>query len=575
MRKARIVERDAPQCSIDSLVAAGFSPLKAKLLAERGVDAASLDAFLDPSPRLLSAPSRLPGINAAAEEIVSHISSPGRIVVFGDYDCDGICATAILAIALGKIAGRDKVAVFLPERLEEGYGMTGAALERMLSTYPDVSLVVTVDNGINSVDEVDMLKAMGVGVIVTDHHLPGDKLPSCTIANPRVDAPEDLADLCGAGVAFMLANALAKLSVEKGLYSGEKLSGPLIVLAGLATVTDIMPLKGQNRILVASALKFFRRHAPVGLFELYLRAATRYSDSLTAKDFAFLLGPRINAAGRMASGMEALELVLSEDREEARKMAVRLDLRNSERKTVEQEMTDTAHSQIAPGACAQVVSLPSAHQGVAGIVASRIMEKTLTPVCVIVDGHGSARAPEGYNLRSALEECSEALDRFGGHAAAAGLSVKDGMLDRFRELFLAACAGQRNAIEDDAAGTVKVDACFGESGFDPPFALEMAEWISSKLEPFGEENPEPVFAFRGVHVSEERTFGENGRHLQLKFREFPDLRAVCWNGGAMAAELRDCGSKALDVTFSLDVSDYGERHAELRVKEILASSFGD
>lgn len=566
-----IAEKPVDEARLSSLSATGLSPVKARILALRGVDSDALDGFLNPSAKNLSSPSSLPGVDAAAERILAHFAKPGRIVVFGDYDCDGICATAILAMTLSRLAGEDRVATFLPERLEEGYGMTRTAIDRMLATYPDATLVVTVDNGINSVDEVDLLNAMGVEVVVTDHHLPGAKLPACTIVNPKVASPAPLAGLCGAGVAFMLSGALTKLAVERGIYSGEKFSGPLIVLAGLATVTDIMPLSGDNRILVASALKLFRRHAPLGLAELYARAASKYADRLTSKDFGFLLGPRINAAGRMASGTEALELVLCEDREDARALAMQLDTRNSERKTVEQDMTDSAASQLVPDAAAQVVLLPGAHQGVAGIVAARLMERAKVPVAVIVDSRGSARAPEGYNLRDALEKCSDALDRFGGHAAAAGLAVKPGCENLFRELFAAACKEQREANPACADRSVKVDAIIEPRDFDKTSSLDLAEWLCSCLEPFGEENPEPVFAFPAVHLAEARPFGEKGRHIQLKFRECPWLRAVWWNAGEDAESLRASSAKAKDVVFALDVSDYGERHAELRVKEIIPS----
>ena len=581
MDSCRISQRPVDESIVDSLVAAGLDPLKARLVALRGVDAEGLESFLNPSAKNLLDASLLPGVTKAAENIIDHAVRPGRIVIFGDYDCDGVCATAILSVVLSKIFGPDKISTFLPERIEEGYGMTSASIQRMLSTYPDAALVVTVDNGINSVSEVDMLKAMGVDVIVTDHHLPGDKLPNCILVNPRVDSPDALKSLCGAGVAFMLSSAITKLAVDRGLYSGEKLSGPLIVLAGLATVTDIMPITGQNRILVSTALKLFRRYAPVGLAELYARAAMKYADVLTAKDFGFLLGPRINAAGRMASGTEALNLVLAEDREEARNFAIKLDMRNSERKTVEQTMTDDAVAQIIPFAPAQVVNLPYAHQGVAGIVASRLMEKLgsspelsdfKVPVCVIVDSHGSARAPEGYNLRAALEKCSEVLDRFGGHAAAAGFSVKSGCEAKFAELFSAACREQRESIGEGALGAILVDAVLEPNSMAPAFALDTAEFLTKKLEPFGEENPEPVFAFKSVHVAEARTFGEKGRHLQLKLHECPKLRAVWWNAGEKADELRQTSYQPRDLVFALDVSDYGERHAELRVKDILSSA---
>ena len=424
------IEREVSKDAVCGLESAGIPRLLARLLAIRGIVPDSVDAFFSPSISDLAKPSELPGISKSAEVVLDAVSRGDKIVVFGDYDCDGICASAILAIAIGAISkSGSRPAVFLPDRLTEGYGMTSASVARMLAENPGVKLLVTVDNGINSVDEVARLKASGISVVVTDHHLPGETIPAAdAVVNPKVASTPRLEGLCGAGVAFMLANACVTLARERGLYSGPNVGGPLLVLAGIATVTDIMPLTGQNRILVYEALKRFRSLAPTGLKELLLRASRSSSPTLTSKDFGFLIGPRINAAGRMASGMEALRLILSTDREECREFARIVDVRNVERKSVEQSMLDEALSKIVPGAPAQVIDIPNGHQGVAGIVAARILERLgedpveggPKPVCVIVKGHGSARAPEGYNVRDAFIHSAEALERFGGHAAAGG-----------------------------------------------------------------------------------------------------------------------------------------------------------
>ena len=251
-----------------------------RLLRVRGIDDADLEKFLNPSLRDLADPAELPGISAAADVVLAALAARKRIVVFGDYDCDGVCATAILVKTLTTLAAAAPSPVvpvpqpFLPERLTEGYGMTDASVERLLAECPDVGLVVTVDNGINSIRQVADLKAKGVSVVVTDHHLPGEELPAAeVVVDPKVAAPDHLKELCGAGVAFFLANRLVAEAKRRGLYDGPKLGGPLLILAGLATVTDIMPVLGQNRILVAEALKNFRACAPLGLLELHSRAA--------------------------------------------------------------------------------------------------------------------------------------------------------------------------------------------------------------------------------------------------------------------------------------------------------------
>ena len=533
--------------------------LVAKILERRGVFAADYDAFFSPSVRDLAAPDELPGAVEAAEALVAAARAGKRIVVFGDYDCDGVCATAILVKALSAIGA--EVSPFLPERLSEGYGMSDASVERMLAANPGVGLVVTVDNGINSVEQVASLRARGVDVIVTDHHLPGEELPDCAaVVNPKVSHPGRLEDLCGAGVAFMIARHMLRVAFGDHPERSPGIS-PFLVLAGLATVTDVMPLLGQNRILVSEALSRFDMRAPVGLRELFIKAAPRGMVRHTSKDFGFLLGPRINAAGRLASGMEALGLVLTEDREAAREAARVVDNRNAERKSIEQRMVDEAMEKIVEGAAAQVIDLPGGHQGVAGIVAARVMERMdpKVPVCVVVGGHGSARAPDGINVRDALAASGEFLNRFGGHAAAAGFSVKDGMVDAFRERFAEVCAGLSAEVGDEKRGDV-VDAWVSPDDL----TIELAEWIT-RLEPFGEGNPEPVFGMKNAILRDIRPLGAEGRHLALAVN---GMRSVWWGRGDIVEELRGSSSTLRDVLFTVEESDYGSHHVELRIVEI-------
>ena len=560
------LEKPVEATRVETLVAAGFTPLQARLLALRGICPAEVEDYFNPTLSRLADPGQLPGVEEAADRILSFLAARRRVVVFGDYDCDGICATAILFTAISALAP-DCCGRFVPERLSEGYGMSEASVARMLSVYPDVALVVTVDNGINSVARIADLRTRGIEVIVTDHHLPGDEQPDCLIVNPKVSAPAQLEGLCGAGVAFMLSNALIRRAKEQGLYAGPNIGGPLLVLAGLATVTDIMPVTGQNRILVSEALRRFRTWAPLGLRELFDRASRAAAASLTARDFGFLIGPRINAAGRVASGVEALDLVLSSDREQARELARRVDVHNTERKTIEQAMTERALEQVVPGAAAQVIDLSDGHQGVAGIVASRVLERLspdgAVPVCVIVAGHGSARAPEGYNVRDAFAASAETLERFGGHAAAGGFSVRPGQIARFRALFCAACAAQ---LAD--SGLIRPDAETYDahvSGAD--LSMAFVQWIR-RMEPFGEGNPEPVFAMKGVYFSDVRPLGQDGRHLQLTLRVRDCPRAVWWHHGDLVERLRAEAARPHDILFTAEVSTYGEPHVELRLQSL-------
>jgi len=537
-----------------------------RLLRQRGI--VDFEKYFNPSLGDLASPEELPGIIAAVDKMIEAVSAGRRIVVFGDYDCDGVCATAIMTLALRAIGAN--VDTFLPKRMDEGYGMSDESVVRMLGEFPGVELVVTVDNGINSISQIAELRSEGIETIVTDHHLPSVNmfgqvlLPNAVaIVNPKVAAPERLQDLCGASVAFLIANALVDAATRRGLYSGPKVGGPLLVLAGLATITDVMPLVGQNRILVAESLRRFHAWAPLGLRELYARASRTAATTMTTKDYGFLLGPRINAAGRVASGEESLELILTDDREIAREAARIVDARNGERKQIESGMVEEADRMVVPGAAAQVIDLPDGHQGVAGIVAARIMEKVRVPTGVIAGGHGSARAPEGYNVRDALKACSAYLTRYGGHAAAAGFSVKEGMVDAFRGAFAAECAKQCEAICSSSLNALPSSLRY-DIELDPSdLTLELAEEIA-KMEPFGEGNKEPVFLFRGAALSDVRFLGQESKHLAFTANGF---KSVWWGHGDLVEELRS-SSAPVDLAFTLEISTYGGSHVELRPVDI-------
>ena len=533
-------------------------PIVARLLAARGFSGAALEEFLDPSARRLLPSNALPGMADAVRVIFPFLVQRRPVVVFGDYDADGVCATAILVEAMRRLGGRADA--FIPDRFAEGYGMTAASLGRLMREFPDVALVVTVDNGINAVDEVRALRERGVAVVVTDHHLPAANLPVAdALVNPKVASVPGMENLCGAGVAFFLAGALAKAASEAGIDFGGKFSAPLLVLAGLATVTDIVPLTGQNRILVAQSLAQFSSAAPMGLKELMGRAARRAEDA-SARDYGFALGPRINAAGRIASAMDAYKLIVSRDREEVRSLAQKVDSQNGSRKTFESRMFDEAMAQVtSPYPSAVVVSGDGWHSGVSGIVAARLMEAIGVPVAVVVDGRGSARAPDGYNVRDALAVCSGCLDRFGGHAAAGGFSVRDGSMSEFVSAFQSACAAQAAAIDRPAADSVS-----GEMELEPSdITLDLCRALRV-LEPVGEGNPAPKFVLRNVHLKNVRTLGADGKHMEAVFANRLIPRAVWWGHGKDVEMLRARAARAHDIAFYLTTSTWsGEEVPEL------------
>ena len=580
-RERRADETD--EARAEAFRSAGLPPILARLLASRGVTEEGREAFLDPSLTRLARSDDLPGMTEAVQVILPFLHTKRKIVVFGDYDADGVCASAILVTALRRLGGNAEA--FIPHRFGEGYGMTAASLERLWCEHADAALVVTVDNGISSPDEVAKLKVKGIRVVVTDHHLPGENLPKAdALVNPRVQSCPGSADLCGAGVAFFLASALAQAATEKGLYTGPKFSGPLLVLAGLATVADLVPLKEQNRILVAQSLAYFNRCAPCGLRELRDKAA-RSAAALTARDYGFLLAPRINAAGRMKTADVAFDLLVctDEDREEARQLASRIDGFNGERRGFEQTMYQEACAQIDKageedlqavvawdaGCVTGATKGQRWHLGVAGIVASRLLEHYHVPAAVAVGETGSVRAPDGYNVHDALAAASEHLVRFGGHAAAGGFTVKPGAFEAFRVAFTTACAKQRkeHALDADARD---FDGWVEPGDLTPGLYADLR-----RLEPFGEGNPEPVFGLRGVTLREVRVMGVEGRHLSLAFVNRDVPRAIWWGHGGRAEDLRKHAARPYDVFFTLTTSGFDSAlpHLELRVVDLRPTSF--
>lgn len=565
-------ERAFDSARMDSLVAKGLSPLVARLLAARGVGADDLESFFDTALTRLVDPFLLPGVGQAVELILSAIQAKKKIVIFGDYDADGVCASSILVSTIRRLQddSSSQVDAFIPLRFGEGYGMTAASLSRLRTEHPDVALVVTVDNGISSPNEVASLRQEGISVIVTDHHLPGERLPEAdALINPRVASCRGCENLCGAGVAFYLAMALARAATASGLYSGPKFGGPLLVLAGLATVADLMPLQGQNRLLVTQALHNFARCAPLGLSELYARAA-RLVGPLVARDFGFALAPRINAAGRMKTARTAYELIMCTDRERARALAIEVDSFNALRKTEETHMFDEADVQILRlgDQSAYVVRQETCpgqndaqpwHLGVAGIVASRLLEKYHVPIAVMVGDTGSVRAPDGYNVHDALTAATEHLVRFGGHAAAGGFTIKPDAFEAFQSAFIQACASQHEAAPQ--ADALPFDAWVQPSDL----TLELTEALQ-RLEPFGEGNPEPVFGLSNISFSDIRPIGA-GRHAVFNFVNRLIPRAVWWGHGPDVESLRAKGTSRFDILFTVTTSDYGGEplHVELRL----------
>jgi single-stranded-DNA-specific exonuclease len=479
----------------------GVSRTLAQVLVRRGLETPQLAReFLDPTES--HEPSAFRGIDRAVEVIERHVRGGTQITVHGDYDVDGVCATAIMVRALRSLGAR--VGWFLPGRLEDGYGVSRETVRRLAAN--GTELLITVDCGITAVDEVAAARASGLDVVVSDHHAPrpDGQRPDCPIVHPAV-CGYPCTDLCGTAVAYKLAQALsARTAAEE------------IELVALATVADLMPLRGENRRLVRQGLAALGSTARPGLRALM--AVSKVDPSAVgADDVGFRLAPRINAAGRLRRADAGLELLLTEEAERAGEIAAEIDRVNVERRAVEQRTVWEAEAQISElgERSAYVLAAEGWHPGVVGIVASRVVERYHRPAVLIgIDeagiGHGSGRSIPGFDLLSALHGGAEHMERYGGHRAAAGLTIRRDQI-----------AGLRDAIERHAAEVLtpellhpveRIDAIVSGS----ELGLALAEELEA-LEPCGIGNPAVRLLVPGARFDDLRAMGE-GRHARFSVR---------------------------------------------------------
>jgi single-stranded-DNA-specific exonuclease len=503
-----IVEAAANAARAEALAAElSIPPALARLLVQRGYEEPErAKAFLRPALESLSDPYCLAGMAQAVEAVTGAIRRGDTILVHGDYDVDGQCATALLTRALREAGGR--VEPFVPHRLRDGYdfGPAGLAEARRVGA----RLILTCDCGITAVETVRRATEAGIAVVVTDHHLPGPELsPAAAIVDPqRSDDTSELGVLCGTGIAFKLVQALVPalgLPVTLPLH--------LLDYAAIATVADVVPLVGENRIIVRHGLRLLRQTRWPGLQAL-LRVSGLANRSIRASQVAFILGPRLNAAGRVGEASAGLRLLLSDDHAEAFRLAEQLEVWNTERQAIDQRILQDAIDLVEKEFdlnrdAAFVLAAEGWHPGVVGIVASRVVERYGRPTFLIgFDGEigkGSGRSISRFNLHEALVECADLLDRFGGHRMAAGLTVKRGRLDEFRARFGEVA---RRLLDPGTLGPeqrVDVELELGEVTSD-------LERLCRHLEPCGMGNPAPVFGVRSVRFSQREVVGQG--HLK-------------------------------------------------------------
>lgn len=519
------------------------------LLVRRGLAAPEAARhFLRPRLEHLLPPDVMLGMNAAVQRLAAAIRGGEVILVHGDYDVDGICSTTIMVRVIRQLGGR--AIPFLPHRLADGYDLGPAGVQA--ARQAGARVVLTCDCGTSAHDAIEALSAAGVDVIVSDHHLPSRPVPSClAVLNPRQPGcPYPDKDLCAAGVAFKLALALLR-----AMGGTENVALHLLDLVALATIADVAPLRGENRILVRFGLKLMAETRHLGLRAL-LQAAGLDPAALTAGRVGFILAPRLNAAGRLGHAMRGVELLLTNDPAEANRIARELEELNRARQELDRATLDAARRMATAldldETWGVVLGAEGWHPGVIGIVASRLVEELARPVMLVAldggVGKGSGRSIGAFDLHAGLTACRDLLVRYGGHRAAAGITIAPDRLPAFAERFNA--VARERLTRDDLVPRLRVDLELPLEAVTPEL-----EALLRHFEPFGVGNPAPVLASRGVRLAAmPRVVGQGGLKLQLA-RVGGTLEAIGWGMGDRA---RECSpAQPLDVAYRLERDTYG------------------
>jgi single-stranded-DNA-specific exonuclease len=539
----------------------GFPAILRHLVSQRGIPESEVESFLHPKLRDLSDPFLMPDMQAAVERILRAIDAKETVCIFGDYDVDGVSAITLMSKILHAYGLEPRT--FIPRRGAEGYGLSFAAIARCLAEGPKPDLLISVDCGTVSVGEVAHLREMGIDVIIADHHEPdpGVKPDCAALVNPKCGG--DLTYLCAAGVVFKIGHALLKARpAPLDLKS-------LLDLVAVATIADIVPLVGENRLLVRHGLKALPETMNAGLRAL--QDITGMNGSATSMDVGFRIGPRINAAGRMDFPEDALATLTTACRSSAGELAKKLDAYNRQRQDHETLIRKEAVEQLSGGfdpAKDPVIVIGSRawHHGVVGIVASRLMRQYHKPTFVIaIDGNGvgkgSGRSIEGVSLVDAIRACADDLIAGGGHAMAAGLSIREENMERFRANFTEYVLG--STTEEDRRPRLVYDAeiAFSQLSLDFLASYEL-------LQPFGNGNPQPVFVSRNVGLSRP-PFHMKNNHLRLTLRQgYHEQDAVFFGGGE-----HPLPDPPWDIAFTIDRNTYrGKTALQIIIQGVVAAS---
>jgi len=536
-------------------------PAVAAVLLNRGVTGVrQARDFLNPSLEQLHSPWQMQGMERCVERLGRALQEKENIVVYGDYDADGICATAILVEALARLGGRVKY--FLPSRFNGGYGLHREALAQLKES--GAGLVVTVDCGTNAVVEAAYARELGLDLIITDHHQPlSETPPAVAVLNPlQPGCPYPFKELAGAGVAFKLAGALY-----------DRFNKPLLLelldLAALGTMADAVPLRGENRIIAAAGLEEIRSLHRPGLQALAAATALK-GEKINSRTVAFVLAPSINAPGRMGEAEPAVRLLLERGPAEAQALAERLHRDNCLRREMERQLLDEAGAALRADpeiAGSPVITLAGEgwHHGIAGIVASRLVERYHRPVVLIAldgeTGRGTARSIPGFDITAALQACANLLERFGGHEQASGFTIAADRVESLRRSLNDYAA--EHLQEEDLLPALELD---GELSAEE-LSLELARQLAW-LQPFGRGNPEPLFYTRGWELNSWRLVGADQSHLRLSFTgKNGAIDTIYFSGAGLAVDL--CPGREMELAVKLKEDLFlGEPRLEIQLKDL-------
>lgn len=525
-----------------------------QLLKNRGLTTkADIDLFLHPKLEdLISPEKQFPDIPKVIKRLEQAIKGEEKIIIYGDFDVDGITGTAILWETLYTLGA--KVTPYIPHRVTEGYGLHVDAIEKFAQE--DIKIVISVDCGITAVAEAKLAKKLGIDLIITDHHHPQEKLPD-SFALVHTEK------LCGSGVAFKLSWAIIK-HFQKEFTETDLLK--ITDLAAIGTVADMVPLVGENRVLVTLGLEQIKNTQRLGIAAM-LEEAVIKAENLRVYDISFVIAPRLNSMGRLESAMDSLRLLLTKNEERAKLLALRVSQTNQERQRILQENLLHAQELVATQVDNKIIIIwhESYVQGVIGLIAGKILEQTGKPTIVIAKeegkSKGSARSIEGLSMVETIANFSHLLDSHGGHHMAAGFTIPTANLEKFQKELQDHVASKYNGV--DLNPVLKIEAELKAE----EVSLELFDRLVSFI-PFGIGNPEPVFLLKDLEIIDKKLVGKTSNHLKLNLRnsaDFPIIfEAIGFNMGAQEVEVGD----KVDLAFSLTEDTWKNRKLVLKIKDL-------